>query len=61
MEFEDRGRPFDIDEVAQPDVNENLAGRRKGGFGVFLIRSLMDRVQYRREGGVNYLRMEKKV
>ena len=61
MEFEDRGRPFDIDEVAQPDVNENLAGRRKGGFGVFLIRSLMDRVHYRREGGVNYLRMEKKV
>lgn len=61
MEFEDRGRPFDIDEVAQPDVNENLAGRRKGGFGVFLIRSLMDKVQYRREGGVNYLRMEKKV
>ena len=40
-------------------MRQNLAGKRKGGFGVYLIKSLMNRVEYRREGGVNYLFAEK--
>ncbi len=59
INFRDQGRPFRMDEVKKPDVRQNLAGKRKGGFGVYLIKSLMNRVEYRRENGVNYLFAEK--
>ena len=59
LEFKDWGQPFRLDEVKNPDLSENMAGRRKGGFGVYLIKSLMDHVAYRREDGVNYLLTEK--
>lgn len=59
INFRDQGRPFRMDQVKEPDVRQNLAGKRKGGFGVYLIKSLMNRVEYRRENGVNYLFAEK--
>ena len=59
INFRDQGRPFFMDQVKEPDVRQNLAGKRKGGFGVYLIKSLMNRVEYRRENGVNYLFAEK--
>ncbi len=59
INFRDRGREFEPDQVAAPDVRQNLAGKRKGGFGVYLIKSLMTRVEYRRENGVNFLFAEK--
>jgi len=57
--FRDHGRPFRPEEVRDPDLRENLAGKRKGGFGVYLIRSLMNTVEYSRREGVNYLVAEK--
>ncbi len=59
LEFRDHGQAFRLDEVKNPDLSENMAGRRKGGFGVYLIKSLMDSVNYRREAGINYLLTEK--
>ncbi len=59
VEFVDDGKFFSLDQVQEPSVQENLTGRRKGGFGVFLIRSLMNHVEYRREGGRNVLTAEK--
>jgi sigma-B regulation protein RsbU (phosphoserine phosphatase) len=61
LEFRDQGKPFNIEEVRQPDVRENLAGRRKGGFGVYLIRTLTDSVDYARTAGENVLRILKKL
>jgi sigma-B regulation protein RsbU (phosphoserine phosphatase) len=61
LSFQDRGAVFDSEQVQQPDVTENLQGRRKGGFGVYLIRSLMDLVEYKRVNDKNYLICEKKV
>ncbi|MBX7059451.1 MAG: SpoIIE family protein phosphatase [Leptospirales bacterium] len=61
MNFRDSGRPFETDLVQEPDVRENLSGRRKGGFGVYLIRSLMDQVRYERKDGENLLAMEKDI
>jgi sigma-B regulation protein RsbU (phosphoserine phosphatase) len=59
--FTDEGMPFRIEEVRAPSLSENLLGRRTGGFGVYLIRSLMDNVKYYREGNKNYLMLEKKL
>jgi len=43
----DRGPPFDPTRVPDPD----LSRPREGGYGIFLIRSIMHRVRYRRIGG----------
>lgn len=59
IEMTDRGAPFNQDAVPGPDVRENMAGRRRGGFGVYLIRSLMDRVEYFRKDGLNFFVGEK--
>jgi len=59
IEMTDKGAPFNQDAVPGPDVRENMAGRRRGGFGVYLIRSLMDRVDYFRKDDLNYFVAEK--
>ncbi len=61
MHFRDQGAPFRLEDVPEPDLRENLAGKRKGGFGVYLIRSLMHTVEYSRRDGVNHLRVEKMI
>jgi serine/threonine-protein kinase RsbW len=43
----DRGVGFEPDEVAPPDLN----GKQLGGFGLFIIKSLMDRVEIISERG----------
>jgi serine/threonine-protein kinase RsbW len=53
----DFGQGFDINAVPPPDV-EGLAER---GRGIFLIKTLMDSVVYRRVSGGNVLQMSKKL
>ena len=54
-ELIDDGRAFDPLQVAAPDVSARLADRPIGGLGIYLVRHLMDDIQYRREGGRNHL------
>lgn len=42
----DWGKGFDLEKVAEPDVTAPLAERTLGGLGLFLIKQMMDRVQY---------------
>jgi len=42
----DRGRSFDPNGVRQPDISADLSERQIGGLGVFLMRKLMDEVNY---------------
>ena len=55
----DNGRPFDPTAAPEPDRASPLESRDVGGLGIHLIRKMMDRVQYRRAGGENRLRLEK--
>src|SRR5258706_16010285 len=41
----DRGKPFDPDAVAVPDVNAGLEDRLVGGLGLFFMHRLMDEVR----------------
>ena len=59
LTFKDQGNPFSLSDVKSPDLQANLSGDRKGGFGVFLIQKLMDGVEYSRKEGSNYLYTEK--
>jgi anti-sigma regulatory factor (Ser/Thr protein kinase) len=55
----DNGRAFDPSEAPEPDVSLPLDKRDPGGLGILLIRRMVDRVEYRRTGNENRLRLEK--
>lgn len=57
IEIRDKGVSFDPLSLANPDVQADLADRKIGGMGVFLIRKMADRVAYRREGDINIFSM----
>lgn len=59
--IQDDGRPFDPLKAKTPDPSASLDQRQPGGLGLFLVRSLVDDIQYRRRGGANHLTLTKKV
>jgi anti-sigma regulatory factor (Ser/Thr protein kinase) len=61
LTVEDGGIPFNPLEAPEVDVTAPLGERGIGGLGIFMVRKLMDRVEYVREGSRNRLRMEKRV
>ena len=58
-QVEDDGRAFNPLEAPAPDLNASLDERPIGGLGIFLVRSVMNSVEYRREDGRNVLIMRK--
>lgn len=60
-EVEDGGRAFNPLDAPTPDLNAALDERELGGLGIHLVRSLMDRVEYRREGEKNVLTVRKRI
>jgi serine/threonine-protein kinase RsbW len=59
-QLSDDGRAFDPLEVPPPDLESDLESRPIGGLGVHFMKTLMDDVAYRREGGRNVLTMRKR-
>ena len=57
----DDGEAFDLREAPVPDVTLPIEERRVGGLGIFLVRQLMDAVEYRREGGQNVLTLRRRL
>jgi anti-sigma regulatory factor (Ser/Thr protein kinase) len=57
LEFRDRGPAYDPTARAAPDLDADIAGRKIGGLGVFLVQQLAGQIDYRRTGGVNILRI----
>jgi sigma-B regulation protein RsbU (phosphoserine phosphatase) len=55
LEVEDDGRPFNPLEAPEPEVERPLIERPVGGWGIHLIRRMMDDLEYRREGDKNCL------
>lgn len=57
IEMRDYGRPFDPSRVPEPDLHAPLEKRREGGLGLFLMRRMMNRVEFARRGEENVLTM----
>lgn len=60
FEIIDSGAPFNMLEKAEPDVNKKLSSMEIGGLGIFLLKKLMDHIEYERENNHNKLRIYKK-
>ncbi|MDR8392052.1 ATP-binding protein [Aliifodinibius sp. S!AR15-10] len=56
----DSGKTFDPSSYTEPDVREKIKQKKRGGVGVYLIKKLMDDVEYSKEGQLNKIRMTKK-
>lgn len=56
----DTGDAFDPSNYSKPDVRKKIKEKKRGGVGVYLIRKLMDDVEYHTQGSVNEIRMTKK-
>lgn len=55
IEIIDWGIPFDPLTVAETDTKSSVEDRNVGGLGIFLVRKIMDEIQYRREDDKNIL------
>jgi anti-sigma regulatory factor (Ser/Thr protein kinase) len=60
-ELADEGREFNPLNYPSPKFDVPLEERELGGLGLHLVRSLMDRLDYRREGSKNVLTLVKRI
>ncbi|MDO4982113.1 MAG: SpoIIE family protein phosphatase [Eubacteriales bacterium] len=55
ISFTDHGRPFNPLLNATPDTTVSITDRKAGGFGIFIVKKLMNDVLYRYENDCNVL------
>jgi sigma-B regulation protein RsbU (phosphoserine phosphatase) len=57
--FEDAGKPFNPTEQPAPDLNKPVKDREIGGLGIFMVKNIMDKVEYTRSEDKNILLIAK--
>ena len=61
FEIIDEGSAFDINLFREPGMDSLVQEKRKGGLGIRLVKSIMDKIEYTTEGGKNVCRLTKVV
>lgn len=61
IEFVDSGVAYDPLGAADPDTSLAAEEREVGGLGIFMVKNIMDSVEYRHEGGRNILTIRKRL
>ena len=56
----DEAPPFNPLQLDSPDASASLGERERGGWGVFFVRKLMDKVEYKLDNERNRIILEKK-
>ena len=59
VSFTDKGRPFNPLERVAPDLNPSLEEREIGGLGIYMVKNLMDKVDYSYRDNKNNLTITK--
>ena len=57
----DDGHAYDPTLKADPDITLSVEDRPVGGLGIFLIKKIMDKVEYQRKENRNYLILTKNI
>ena len=53
--FSDNGKPYNPLDAKDPDITASAEDRAVGGLGVYMVRKMMDRVDYEYSNGMNRL------
>jgi serine/threonine-protein kinase RsbW len=61
FEIIDEGEPFDHTNYIEPNINQLIKDKRKGGLGLMLVKRIMDSVEVKRENDHTVCRLIKKV
>jgi sigma-B regulation protein RsbU (phosphoserine phosphatase) len=61
LKFVDGGVPFNPFEIGEPDISAETEAREPGGLGFFMVKTIMDVIEYRHEEGKNVLCMSKNI
>jgi serine/threonine-protein kinase RsbW len=61
FEIIDDGNTFDINQFAEPELGNLVHEKRKGGLGIRLVKSIMDKIEYQKRGKKNVCRLIKKI
>ena len=59
IELIDDGLPFNPLERSDPDIGQDLDDRPIGGLGIYLVRNMMNQVNYQRQDDKNQVIMKK--
>lgn len=59
--FEDWGKPYNPLEQQEPDVSLSGEERMEGGLGIYLVKSMADKMEYKCENGKNVVLVRKSV
>lgn len=54
-------KSFDINEYNEPELQEIIKTRRKGGIGLMLVKRIMDKIEVNRSNGHNICRLFKSI
>lgn len=57
----DSGIPFDPLKKKDPDITLSAEDRKIGGLGIYMVKKIMDAVEYKYEDGHNIIRIIKKI
>lgn len=61
FEIIDDGNVFDINQFTTPNLDNLVHEKRKGGLGIRLVKSIMDKIEYLSREGRNVCRLTKNV
>ncbi|HEY0742873.1 MAG TPA: ATP-binding protein [Chryseosolibacter sp.] len=61
FEIIDDGTTFDINQFSEPALGNLVHEKRKGGLGIRLVKSIMDKIEYQHSSGKNICRLTKTV
>lgn len=61
LTFTDNGKPYNPLENEDPDITLSAEEREIGGLGIFMVRKIMDSVEYKYENSQNVLKLTKKL
>jgi serine/threonine-protein kinase RsbW len=61
FEIIDDGSVFDINEFIEPELDNLVHQKRKGGLGIRLVKAIMDNVEYYKKDSKNVCKLTKEV
>ncbi len=59
IDITDYGSSFDLTKAEMPDIKKHFISGERHGLGIYIIRTLMDKVEYSYRNNTNYLKLVK--